>query len=347
MSLSSLLLTIINKLNGERTIYAGLHLLRGKRSGQTLQDVEYYDLKGLFCVLPKLSTSIYDEAIEELIKENLIEIHEGLLVHITQSGKRAIENLPVYRFNGWDFRGREHFFFARLSLIVQTASHFKVNVTRFMPAQRDAETQRFVRNFLRDQPIKSESFSKELKRELIYLMEQSALTPIQKSIFTHRLVGYGYPGWTWQQLAEVHGMAALSVKLNFIESLHLMIETLEQTTEITYLKKIAIDIKTESHLTDSSLKTKALFQKGLSMEQIAATRRLKMSTIEDHFVEMVINDANFPLHQYIEKKDLKAVHRKSNELGTKRLRILKEEFPQLTYFQLRLILGAQSRGGLK
>ena len=57
MNLSSLLLFIISRLDGERTIYAGLHLLRGKRSGQTLQDVEYYNLKPLFGILPKLQTA--------------------------------------------------------------------------------------------------------------------------------------------------------------------------------------------------------------------------------------------------------------------------------------------------
>ena len=55
MNLSSILLTIISRIDGERTIYAGLHLLRGKRSGQTLQDVEYYGLKDFFGILPKLT----------------------------------------------------------------------------------------------------------------------------------------------------------------------------------------------------------------------------------------------------------------------------------------------------
>ena len=34
--------------------------LRGKRSGQTLQDVEYYSLKGFFCILPKLQIELFD-----------------------------------------------------------------------------------------------------------------------------------------------------------------------------------------------------------------------------------------------------------------------------------------------
>ena len=55
MDLSLLLLTIISRLDGERSIYAGLHLLRGKRSGQTLQDVEYYSLKDFFCHITEIA----------------------------------------------------------------------------------------------------------------------------------------------------------------------------------------------------------------------------------------------------------------------------------------------------
>ena len=66
MDLSFLLLTIISRLDGERSIYAGLHLFRGKRSGQTLQDVEYYSLKGFFCILPKLQIEVFDEAVARL-----------------------------------------------------------------------------------------------------------------------------------------------------------------------------------------------------------------------------------------------------------------------------------------
>ena len=50
------------ELDGERTIYAGFHLLRGKRSGQTLQDVEYYGLKAFFGIVPKLTVERFDEA---------------------------------------------------------------------------------------------------------------------------------------------------------------------------------------------------------------------------------------------------------------------------------------------
>ena len=343
MDLSTLLLTIINKLDGERTIYAGLHLLRGKRSGQTLQDVEYYNLKMFFCIMPKLSTELFDEAAEQLVKSNAIFIDELSIVHMTDTGREALEKFPAYRFNGWDYRGREEIFFARLSLVVQTTSNFRAGSKVFMPTQRDVEVQLFVKEFLRKQPINELAFSHRLKNELIQLVELSDLNEMQKIIFTHRLVGYGYTGWTWVQLAEKLDIPPFTVKLFYIEGLHLLLDKVEVVPSIPLVKKIAQGIKVVSHLTDSSLRTQQLFGQGLSMDEIATTRQLKMSTIEDHFVEMAINDKTFPIQQFVSIVDLETVILKSKELGTKRLRLLKDNFPELSYFQLRLILGVQSR----
>ena len=152
MDLSSLLLTIISRLDGERSIYAGLHLLRGKRSGQTLQDVEYYSLKGFFCILPKLQIELFDEAVGQVKEAQYISINEDSVVYLTKKGKEAIYTLPIYRFNGWDYRGREHVFFSRLSLIVQTLSHFRAGVkSHLCPCKMIIDIQLFVKELLLEQ----------------------------------------------------------------------------------------------------------------------------------------------------------------------------------------------------
>ena len=53
----------------------------------------------------------------------------------------------------------------------------------------------------------------------------------------------------------------------------------------------------------------------------------------------------FPLNNLFLRNDVEAVITKANELGTRRLRLLKDEFDKLTYFQFRLILGSQTGGG--
>lgn len=345
MNLSSLLLVIISRLDGERTVNSGLHLLRGKRSGQTLQDVKYYNLKPFFALLPKLQAQIFDEAVSELTASLLISIDDEGIVHLTKVGRDTVSTLRQYHFNGWEYRGAEQKFFARLSLFVQTISQFKANEKSFMPTQKDRETQLFIKEILLRQPITNPDFSRLIKEEILLGIKKSGMSEMQKVIFTHRLSGYKQTGWTWSQLAKTVDMSPIAIHLYFIESLHLLLKAIESCREVPFLTAIAENVKIASYLTDSSRKTKKLFNNGLSMEEICTIRRLKMSTIEDHFVEMSMNDRHFPIEQFISKVQVASVMIKVETLGTKRLRILKDEFPSLSYFQLRLILGVQSKGG--
>ncbi|WP_210469212.1 helix-turn-helix domain-containing protein [Sporosarcina sp. 6E9] len=344
MDLSFLLLTIISRLDGERSIYAGLHLLRGKRSGQTLQDVEYYSLKGFFCILPKLQTEVFDEAVDELNQAGYISIKEEV-VHLTDKGKEVLHTLPQYQFNGWDYRGREHVFFSRLSLIVQTLSHFRAGVKSFMPMQNDYEIQLFVKEFLLKQGRLDQAFSTQLFQQLQQSIEQSGMSDEQKVILVHRLGGYHKAGWTWKQLSDEMTIKPFTLTLYYIESLHMLLETISQSSQYPILTETIKDIKVLTYLTESTSKTKELFERGMSMQEISRLRHLKMSTIEDHFVEISNNDQSFPMEEFVSSIDVDAVVAKSKELGTKRLRLLKAEFPTLTYFQLRLILGAGSKEG--
>lgn len=347
MDLSSLVLVIINRLDGERKIYAGLHLLRGKRSGQTLQDVEYYNLKAFFGILPKLRIDLYDDATEQIKKSAYILTGNDSIIHLTEKGREAVKELQKFRFNGWDYRGREITFYERLSLIVQTLSNFKSDKKLFLPIQKKLEIQQFVKQVLHGLPIGELSFSQQIKEELHQSIERSEMNNIQKIILTHRLGGYQFTGWTWDQLADQLHISSLSVYLYFIESLHLLLEAIEKSDDFPFLRKITEDIKVVSYLTESSRKTKYYFDKGFLIEDIAKKRRLKLSTVEDHFVEMSINNADFPIEEFVSEIDIAAVIIKVNELGTKRLRLLKEEFSTLSYFQIRLILGSQSGGDLK
>ena len=66
-------------------------------------------------------------------------------------------SLPVYHFNGWDYRGKEMIFFGRLSLVVQTVSNFKAGEKSFMPTEKESIFNLFVKALLHNQPISDPS----------------------------------------------------------------------------------------------------------------------------------------------------------------------------------------------
>ncbi|MDN4608761.1 helix-turn-helix domain-containing protein [Sporosarcina highlanderae] len=343
MDLSSILLFIINKMNGERTLNAGLHLLRGKKSGQTLQDVEYFDLKPLFGIWPKLDEVLYQQTADELINKALITSDEKFC-RLTEKGGVEVQHFQLPRFKGWDYRGREKVFFGRIALAVQTISYFRTGSTSFNPIQRDREIQLFVKRLLEGKPLTDPKFGKRISEELKRALVTSGISDRQKYIFANRLTGRGETAKTYDQLASELDSSPSAVYLLFIESLHMLLPVVENPENYPFLNKCAFDIKVHSYLTDSALRTKKLFDQGYSMKDISKTRNLKMSTIEDHIIEMATNDERFPVTHFVSKDTIQAVLSKSEEMGTKRLKLLKNEFQMLSYFELRLILTVNREG---
>ncbi len=120
MIFQTLVLNLLHLFNEERTVSAVFHLLRGKRSGQTIQDVGIFRLHEYFGILPKLNRKQFDEQIDQLIEQQYITILPENRYFITESGLTSLKQPIKISFDGWHYRGNEHIFFARLSLIVQT-----------------------------------------------------------------------------------------------------------------------------------------------------------------------------------------------------------------------------------
>lgn len=335
MNFDSILLTIFQRLHGERSAQGVYHILRGKRSGQTLQDVEYYQVKPYYALLPRLSASDFQQAVERLIHDGLIYIDE--LVYVTAKGQVATGS-EMWRFNGWDYRGLEREFGRRLALLVQTLSNLRSGETMFMPIQKELPTQQFVKGFLRSQSTPIQSLAESVRKELEQLMTRAELSETQCTIVSGRLTGYRFTAFTWEQLAESLHMPLLSIQLYYLEALHILLDFIPHQQDLPLLTELSAGCRVETYLTQSAVRTKKLFEHGYSIEQIAALRDLKLSTIEDHFIEMAANVDRFPYGQFVTDEQIEAVWQLIEQLQTKRLRLLKEQLPELSYFQLRLIV---------
>jgi len=331
-----LVLTLISSFKGERTVSAVFHLLNGKRSGQTIQDVEYYKLKPYFSILPKMKKELFDKMIDILVNNSWIELDDSTAI-VTAKGREKIAVSENFHYNGWVYRGKEWVFFYRLSLIVQTLSHSITNDFSFIPVQKDEKIQQFARSFLKTHPYRNRNLIASLKVELSQSLLKCEMADSKKNLIVHRLVGKDVSGWTWRQMADEIECSEMDVYCSFIEALHIWLDVLfSHYQQFPLLYEIARDCKISNPLTDSAAKTSRLFVQGYTMGQIAEMRKLKMSTIEDHFVEMAINDPDFPIHQFLQDREFNEIQEFVQKSGTKKLRLLKENLPGLSYFQLRL-----------
>ncbi|MDI2589144.1 helix-turn-helix domain-containing protein [Psychrobacillus sp. NEAU-3TGS] len=336
MYFQQLLLLIIHKFQGERSSTAPYYLLKGKKSGQTIQDVTYFQLHSYFSLYPKLAKETYEEAIKNLHAEGLIVMNESR-VAITEKGLHQIVSIRRPFYSGWILRGKEFIFWGRVELIVQTLSQFQGNEKKFVPVQKSNEIHHFVKVFLQERDFQSSSFGAHFKKQLFHLLENPLLLEIHRNLFVYRLSGYKNSGLTWEQLASHHHMTVLDVKFLFIECLHIL---LNDITEEKYpdLHALTKGIYVQTPLTDSAFKTSKLFEKGYTIEEIARMRFLKENTIEDHVIEIVSADPTFPLQAFISKEQVQKVLHIAQERQTKKLKIIREELPDLSYFQIRLAL---------
>lgn len=334
-------------MDGQRSLNASLHILRGKRSGQTLQDVDYFSVKPYFSILPKLEESTFNESTHLLLSERLL-IEESGLVHLTEKGKASLREIRSFRFDGWHYRGREEMFFLRMLLLVQTLSQLRVSKTSFLPVTNDRQIQQFVKAIVRNQKESREKNAIQLGIELKFAIKRSKMSELQALVLIHRLTGADASGWTWEQLEKVTNESRSSLQLEFLEAIHQLLqvsEDFELKKELGILHKLAEDIRIETPLTESTTITKKMFDQGRTIEEISAVRQLKTNTIEDHITEMAGNDEDFPITRFVTILDQELVREEVLGNGVKRLRLLKEQFPHLSYFQLRLILSTTKGDG--
>lgn len=342
MYLQQLLLHIIEKFNGQRSHSAAYHLICGKRSGQTIQDVGTFGLQAYFSIMPKLSRDKFNEAFEQLMENGWVFYDDQQMLQLTVRGKDILEKSQPMHFNGWFYRGNEYIFFKRLSLIVQTLSHVRAKDYRFIPIQKEEDIQIWVKMFLKYHPYQDSSFYLQFRDEIEESLHKVPSSEQAKQIVMLRLTGFQRTGWTLQQLASEFDCGEIDIQLMFVELLHLWLDLLTaEAAQYPLLYQLTENVRIELLLTDSTKKTADLFEKGYSLEQIAFMRHLKMSTIEDHFVEMAMIKPDFPLHQFIEEKDVQKILQVLERTESKRLKVIRDELPQFSYFQIRLVIAAK------
>lgn len=334
-----ILLTVLATFHNERTISAAYHLLRGKRSGQTIQDVGIFKIHAYFGVLPKLSRKKFDAEIDLLVSKNYIERTENGYYRLLEAGfEQANEGVPI-AFDGWHYRGNEHNYFARLSLIVQSLSHQLSGIKAFIPIEKNDSVQRWVREFLVGNHYNKGILQQQLLEQMTESLQAAALTDVQRECLIYRLSGYQMAGLTWQQLAFRKHMSEFDMQLYYISALHQWLNELYLNgAHYPLLAQLIQQIRVEVPLTDSAAQTARLYKEGHSIEAISQIRRLKTSTIEDHLVEIAMNDRYFALEEFVTQSERVQVFDAIDAYDTRKLKVLRELLPHLSYFQLRLVL---------
>ncbi|MGB8001728.1 MAG: helix-turn-helix domain-containing protein [Anaerobacillus sp.] len=337
------LLYVLDRLNGERSISAVLHLLKGKKSSQTIQDAKLFNLSFLFGMLKQLNRDQLENATARLLREKWIRPTKVETYEVLPQGLDMLQQfLNVHPFpaylNGWKYHHLSVQFWERLSLYTQSLSYSIHENMNFYPITKDDSTQKWVReNFPLEKDHRLRMASR-LREEVTTVLEK--LPDRQAELFVYRLSGSGRTGLTLEQTAGMYKMTNEEALILFNSVIHTFLTFIQSTSEEYPLLRVFVaDENAEWPLTSSTRRTYSLLQRSMTMDRIAEIRQLKISTIEDHLVEIAINVPNFSIDPFVSSEGQQSIILASKQLKSQRLKTIKQHLNnKYSYFEIRLTL---------
>ncbi|PLS02093.1 helix-turn-helix domain-containing protein [Neobacillus cucumis] len=338
LQIKTVILYCLKQLNKERTIYSIYHLLNGKKSSQTIQDAHLFSLKEFFGIYESLTRETFEKITEELFRENFIESFGEQKYQLTAFGRKHLEHISKADYlNGWDYHSFTATFWERLSLLIQVTSNLVYQETKYIPIQKNKEVHNWLKLMLKEIKVPRKELGSVLFTELIECLNEAK--DIDPSILVFRLTGYQKIGLTPLQTARKLNLDEHNYHLEFINILHYLLQKItKDSNRFMVLPFLIKDLEKENELTITSRKTWALLKQGFNPEKIAAIRNLKLSTIEDHLVEFALHLENFSIDTYVDRDLQKKIIELSRGLGTRQLKLIKDQLRSATYLQIRLVL---------
>ncbi|WP_042457978.1 helix-turn-helix domain-containing protein [Neobacillus dielmonensis] len=342
--IETIILFCLKQLNGERTVFSIFHLLNGKKSSQTIQDAHLFDLKRFFGVFDQMTRESFEEIIHGMDSHKKIQGMGQQRYGLTTIGEEQLKTCRIPKYlNGWDHHQHTNQFWERLSLLIQVASNLAYQETNYIPIQKNQQVHDWIKVVLRELNIPKRKIGSAVLTELFSCFKDSP--GVDPSILVYRLSGYRQIGLTAEQAAKKFCFDSYDYHTEFINILHFLMEEIDQNrVNFPILQTLFRNLQSSSLLTASSQRTWELWNQGYDLDQIALSRNLKVSTIEDHFVELALHLPDLSIDSYVSPSLQKEILDVSEEIETKQLKLIKNKVQTASYFQIRLVL---ARYGVK
>ncbi|MDF2606338.1 MAG: hypothetical protein K0S34_528 [Bacillales bacterium] len=332
---------LAKKINSERTISGLIHILKGKKSAQSVQDANVFGIEQFYSLFP----SDYIDLIKKTYK--ILEINNVLLINDNyinlnnlNFNDKIIEDELWYKLLSTKFSNENaKVFWRRLNLLVQVSSNFFNKVNEYYPVTNDKATQKYIKyvlTFLND--IKKENISTHIHNELITALKD--LPDNYNMIFVKKLTGSKIYGESLYQIASETNKDEIEVHLVFMSVIHhLMIKCSTSKDSFPVLNFLLKDLGSQNKLTKSSYETKNLLSQGFEIDLISKIRKLKINTIEDHIIEIAHQDKDFNISKFIDTSTTQKIFVAIKSANSLKLKEIKKYLPnEITYFQIRLVL---------
>lgn len=341
-----LLLMHFKNIQGERSDAAIFHILKGKQSIQTIQDIHIFNLDKFYGAARFLKKEQFDRRIEELSVSGKLKMQKENNQHfLTQKGdnwmKENKSKLPINYFNGYRYNRMTAAFYDRLLLLIQTLTNSKMGNYSFIPVINNRSAEYWVKNFYIKTKDSRQEMLNVLYKELLQLL--SYFSQREAEVFVDRLSGFHIYGLSINQLATAYGLTNEDIYITLTGMIHRILSLVEKHTDKYPFMAHMLEglVNHHSKISNSAKVTRDLLNKNHSLSFIAKKRQLKENTIYDHIVEIAYNEDQFPVTDYVSKNRQDTIIETVRHAETLRLKEIKNALgDDFSYFEIRLVLAA-------
>ena len=347
MLLDGIILKGSLQFNRNRTSSAIYHLITGKKSIQTVQDAHIYQLKNFYGINRSIHKQDFDEQINTLATEQLINLDPSTCCSVTNKGivwlEKHEQDLHLDNFNGLRYHAASPVFYERLLLLIQTLSNSCNNNGSFIPVTDKAPILFWVKTFFRDLKSRKQKFFEQLHHDIHQLL--ATFSDQEASIYVDRLSGYNHYGKSKDQLAKDFQKDKLDIPLIIERMNHCMLnEIFTSRRALPAISLLAKDLENNQFITNSASKTYQLLLDNRSINEIGKLRGIQENTVYDHVVEVALFTHDFPVRHYVSETQRQQILTAVEVDHTYKLKTIKQMVDEsISYFQIRLVLATITR----
>ena len=339
-----ILLDCIVKLNGERTLSNIYHLLSARKSSQTLQDRNIFNVSAYFGIYRTLKRANFDQAIQLLRDENMITVTEDQVSHITDEGYnwylQQEKNSDLLFLNGSRFEPHATELGKTLQLFIQLVTHMHMNDYRFVPIIESTETQRFIKYIWHHNEFSTEQLLSMVYQDLYAILD--TFPENHAACFVDCLTTRKFIGLNNYQLATMHQISVHEVHIIFQNIIHYICDQIQNKHTFQFIDQLYRLVPHTKDITNSAALTLNYMTKGYSIDEIAVLRQLKNNTIMDHIIEIAYVYPQLDWKPYVSEDEYLFIKQMINRAETKKLKIIKSYLPDtISYFQIKLVLALE------
>lgn len=328
-----------------RSISSIFHLLKGKRGIQTVHDARIFQLEKLFGIYSSLDKETFEKEVESLTKQEylVMDMEKENVYLLTNKAQHWLDqyqqDLRLNYFNGLKYNQTAGDFLKRLLLLIQTYTNLHMNRSSFIPVVDTPSVISWVKDYYKKMTsVPTENILYLLYADLNDVLERFPEKEAQ--FFLDHLSGYNRYGMASSQLSKKYQLNRINIPLLRTAIIHKMLSIIEK--EKAHLKILpSINIKESENIfiTNTSMLTYKFLQLGLSPEEIANKRNLKLNTIYDHIVEIALFDPFFTINDYVSESIITEIKAAISNTESYKLKDIKEKISKdISYFQIRLVL---------